>query len=130
MSLKTAENSNFWAQVESFGFSIQNTMLKILRGFNFASQQSHTFSRVLISRKWQKFAKLQNLMSRKLFPLKYQGLKCLQRKTEKRLVFFELNDRSQNLLDTYHICNFIFFPSISTVLILKSIPVIRKSFIE
>ena len=51
MSLKTAENGNFWAQIESFDWFLHpNAMLKISRGLNFASQQSHTFSRVLISR--------------------------------------------------------------------------------
>ena len=53
------------------GFSTQNAMLKISHGFNFASQQSHTFSRVLILRNWQKFMKTRNLISRKLIRLKY-----------------------------------------------------------
>ena len=60
------ENSRKWHKCRgSTGFSTQNAMLKISRGFYFANQQSHTFWRVLISRKWQKFAKPRDLISRK-----------------------------------------------------------------
>ena len=52
------------------GFSNQNAMLKIPRGFNFASQQSQTFSRVLISRKWQKFREIAKFNLAKINPIK------------------------------------------------------------
>ena len=53
------------------GFSTKNAILKISRGFNFANELSQTISRVLFPRKWRKFAKPRNLISRKLIRLKY-----------------------------------------------------------
>ena len=73
MSLKTAENGNFWAQMESFDWFLNpNAMLKISRGFNFASQQSHTFSRVLIPRKLirLKYVSLENNTRKRLLQTK------------------------------------------------------------
>ena len=72
MSLKTAKMEIFGHKLKVLtGFSTQNAILKISRGSNFTSQQSHTFLRVLISRKCQKFAKTRNLISWKLIRLKY-----------------------------------------------------------
>ena len=72
MSLKASWKCPFFATNCEFWLNSPPKMRlhKFHGGFNFASQQSHAFSWVLISRKRQKLAKSRNLISRKLIRLK------------------------------------------------------------